>query len=338
MGISRRAFMSTRVYLSQHTYQTTHEEATLVGLRIQRSRATVQELHCRRQHAYQRDEVRVVRRPTVWRDLLGHHVPVAGLSARWHRSPSWLYPWRQALLRRGMDSVVSHPSGGRRPQWTPRPKKRVVELREAGPQVVGGETACGTAGLMRVLLWRECGGLDHGQSVCPWLRPLGLSLHKARLVAAHRDTARRHAWLQEAWPMLGRAAQRRQGLLLLEEEARLAPWGSFRSPWARRGQPPEGKTSGQRTGYQGFGAMEYVSGRLCSQGLAGRLASDSSHAFVRTLLAHPTAHLCLLPEGARSPTRQATTPCFGPACRTPHGASVAVVFASLPSHCIPVEA
>src|SRR5262245_58008619 len=166
--------MSTRVYLSKHTYQTTHEEDPPVGLRIQRSRATVQELHGRLQHAYQRHDVRVVRRPTVWLDLLGHHVPVAVLSARWHRSPSWLYQWRQALLRRGMDSLVSHPRGGRRPQWTPRQKKRVVELREAGPQVVGGETACGTSVLMRVLLWREFGGLDHGQSVCPWLRTLGL--------------------------------------------------------------------------------------------------------------------------------------------------------------------
>ena len=47
--------MSTRVYLSKHTCQTTHEEEPPVCLRIQLSRATVKELHSRLQHAYQRD-------------------------------------------------------------------------------------------------------------------------------------------------------------------------------------------------------------------------------------------------------------------------------------------
>ena len=51
--------MSTRVYLSKHTYQTTHEEETPVYFKIQLSRATVKELHSRLQQAYQRDDVRL---------------------------------------------------------------------------------------------------------------------------------------------------------------------------------------------------------------------------------------------------------------------------------------
>ena len=53
------------MYLSKHTCQTTHAEETPVCLRIQLSRATVKELHSRLQHAYQRDDVRLVRRITV---------------------------------------------------------------------------------------------------------------------------------------------------------------------------------------------------------------------------------------------------------------------------------
>ena len=41
--------MSTRVYLSKNTYQTTQEEATPVRIRIQHSRATVKDLHSRLQ-------------------------------------------------------------------------------------------------------------------------------------------------------------------------------------------------------------------------------------------------------------------------------------------------
>ena len=57
-------------------------------LRIQLSRATVKELHSRLRHAYQCDEVRLVRRITVLLDLLVHQVPVEVLSARWRLSPS----------------------------------------------------------------------------------------------------------------------------------------------------------------------------------------------------------------------------------------------------------
>ena len=52
-------------------------------IRIQLGRATVKDLHSRLQHAYQRDDVRLVRRLTVLLDLLGHQVPMAVLCERW---------------------------------------------------------------------------------------------------------------------------------------------------------------------------------------------------------------------------------------------------------------
>src|SRR4029450_9530985 len=104
----RLAFMSTRVYLSQHTDQTTHEEDPPVCLRIQLSRAPVKDLHTRLQHAYQHDEGRLVRRITVLLDLLVHHVPMAVLGERWGLSLACLYDWQKAFLLRGMASFVSH--------------------------------------------------------------------------------------------------------------------------------------------------------------------------------------------------------------------------------------
>ena len=104
--------MSTRVYLSKHTCQIPHEEDTPVCIRIQRSRATVKDLHNRLQHAYQRDEVRLVRRITVLLDLLVHQVPMAVLCERWGLSLACLSDWQKALLLRGMDSVVYGHGGG----------------------------------------------------------------------------------------------------------------------------------------------------------------------------------------------------------------------------------
>ena len=81
-------------------------------IRLQLSRSTVKDLHSRLQQAYRGDDVRLVRRTTVWIDLLVSHVPVEGLSAQGGLSTSCMYAWRQDFLLHGVESVVSHPSGG----------------------------------------------------------------------------------------------------------------------------------------------------------------------------------------------------------------------------------
>ena len=299
--------MSTRVYLSKHTCQTTHEEETPVCLRIQLSRTTVKELHSRLQHAYQRDDVRLVRRITVLLDLLGHQVPVEVLSERWRLSPSCLYHWRQAFLLRGMDSLVYRHGGGRPEKLTPTQRKRLVALIEAGPLVVGLETACWNSVLIRVLIWREFGVLYNRHYVCTLLHNLGFSFQKARFVSDHLDAAKRLAWLQDQWPAIFRAAKRCKGLILFEDEASFAQWGSLSYTWARRGHQPEVPTSGKRKGYKVFGAIEYFSGRLFSQGIEGRFNSESYQAFLQMIMAQTTEHLFLIHDGARYHTSASTT-------------------------------
>jgi hypothetical protein len=105
-----------------------------VCLRIQLSRATVKDLHSRLQHAYKRDNVRLVRRITVLIDLLVHHGPVAVLGERWGLSTSCLYQWRQAFLLYGMDSLAYNHSGGRRPPLVK------VDWSEFATSISGGFT------------------------------------------------------------------------------------------------------------------------------------------------------------------------------------------------------
>ena len=279
-------------------------------IRIQRSRATVKDLHHRLQHAYQRDDVRLVRRTTVLIDLLVHHVPMAVLCERWGLSASCLYDWQRAFLLHGLDSLVYRHAGGRRPKLTSKQKKRLVELLEAGPLVVGFETACWTSVLIRVLMWREFGVLYNRHYVCTVLHNLGVSLQQARFVSDHLDAAKRLAWLQDKWPTILRAATPRKSLILFEDEARFAQGGSLSYTWSRRGHQPEVPTSGKRKGYKVFGAIEYFSGRLFSQGLEGRCNSDSSHTFLRMILAQTRAHLLLIHDGARYHTSAATQAFF----------------------------
>ena len=122
----------------------------------------------------------------------------------------------------------------------------------------------------------------------------------------HLDAAKRLAWLEQKWPTIVRAAKRRQGLILFEDEASFAQWGSLSYTWARRGQQPEVPTSGKRKGYKVFGAIDYGSGRLFSQGIEGRCTSDRYQTFLTMIMAHTTKHLFLIHDGARYHTSQAT--------------------------------
>jgi transposase len=206
---------------------------------------------------------------------------------------------------RGLDSLVSGQGGGRRPKLSPKQKQRLVALIDAGPLVVGCETACWTSGLIRVLLWREVGVLYNCQYVCTLRHNWGGALQKARFVSAQLDTAKRLAWLQDAGPRIVRQAQHRKAVILFEDEASVAPWGSLRYTGARRGQQREVKTSGKRKGYKGFGAMEYFAGRLFYQGIEGRFNSESYQEFWQRLLKHTTQPLFRIPEGARDHTSAA---------------------------------
>jgi transposase len=298
--------MSKWVYLPSDISVTTAQEDTPVSIRIQVSSATVKALHNRLQQAYRKDDVRLVRRTTVLTDLLVHLVPMALLCERWGLSASCLYDWQKAFLLHGLDSLVSRHGGGRRPKLTPTQKKRLVELMEAGPLVVGLETACWTSGLIRVLIWREFGVLYNRHYVCTLLSNLGFSFQKARFVSDHLDAAKRLAWLTEKWPAILRAAKRRNGLILFEDEVSFAQWGSLSYTWARRGRQPEVPTSGKRKGYKVFGAIEYVSGRLFYQGIEGRFNSESYQGFLQMLMEQTTQHLFLIHDGARYHTSAAT--------------------------------
>jgi transposase len=142
------------------------------------------------------------------------------------------------------------------------------------------------------------------------LHNLGFSFQKARFVSDHLDEARRQAWLRDKWPAILRAATRRKGLILFEDEASFAQWGSLSYTWARRGRQPEVPTSGKRKGYKVYGAIEYFSGRLFYQGIEGRFNSESYQAFLQMIMGQTQQHLFLIHDGARYHTSQATEQFF----------------------------
>ena len=175
--------MNQRVYLKPSFFDFFNWEATPVSVRIQLSSATVKALQSRLQQAYQKDDVRLVRRITVLIDGFVHHVPVQDLHERWGVSPSTIYEWRKVFMLRGLDSLSYRHGGGRPEKLTPKQKTRLRELIDAGPLVVGFERACWNSIMIRVLIWREFGVLYNRHYVCSLLHNLGFSFQKARFVS-----------------------------------------------------------------------------------------------------------------------------------------------------------
>jgi hypothetical protein len=145
---------------------------------------------------------------------------------------------------------------------------------------------------------------------CTLLKNLGYSFQKAQFVSDHLDEERRQAWLEEVWPRLLREAKRNKALVLFVDEASFAQWGSLSYTWARRGQTPLVKTSGKRKAYKVFGAIEFFSGRLFSQGIEGRFNGQSYQEFVRFVLGQTTGHLFWIQDGARYHTCASTQQFF----------------------------
>jgi hypothetical protein len=80
------------------------------------------------------------------------------------------------------------------------------------------------------------------------LKHLGYSSQKAAFVSAHLDAGKRNGWCTTTWPQILRLTNERKALLRFGDEASFPQWGTLTDTWARRGQPPKGKTSGKRTG------------------------------------------------------------------------------------------
>jgi transposase len=281
-----------------------------MNIRIQLSSQTVKALQRRLQEAYQRDDVRLVRRIHALLEHLVNGVSVAVLSQQWGFTPACFYSWLLEFLLQGLDSLRYQSGGGRKARLTPTQKKRLGELIDAGPAAAGFDCACWNSILIRVLIEREFGVLYDRYYVCELLRNLGFSFQKARFVSDHLDEAKRQAWITQEWPQILKAARKHGALILFGDEASFPQWGTLSYTWARQGVQPTVKTSGKRKGYKVFGAIEYFSGRFLYQASADKFTSQSYQAFLSHILRHTRKPLFLVQDGAKYHTSQATRQFF----------------------------
>lgn len=293
------------MYSDTKSSKLTESEDTPVNIRIHLSRQTVKAMRRRLHQAYDRADVRLVRRISGLLEYLECGTPIPQLAARWDFAGSTFYVWLHALLLEGVGSLVYQHAGGRPAKLTKTQKRQLCEWLDAGPEAAGFDTGCWSAVLIQELIRSKFQVLYTRAYVCELLRNLGYSFQKAQFVSDHLDEERRRRWRTQEWPQILGAAREAGGLLLFGDEASFAQWGTLSYTWARRNQPVQVKTTGKRKAYKVFGLIDYFSGRLFHGGIEGKFNSDSYQHFLLQVLAHTTEPLFLIQDGAKYHTSKA---------------------------------
>jgi transposase len=261
-------------------------------LRIQWTGLTVKALHKRLQKAYSAGDKRLVRRLSVLLAVGQHKAKVIAVAQQWSLSSAIVDQWLQDFLVERLACLPYRWSRGRKPKLTASQRRRLChlcQLLDKGPVACGFSCGCWSSVLVAELIEQEFGVTYNRFYVCTLLKNLGYSFQKAQFVSdpLDLDEERRQAWLEEVWPRLLRQARQKRALILFVDEASFAQWGSLSYTWAKRGHTPLVKTSGKRKAYKVFGAIEFFSGRLFSQGIEGRFNGQSYTARVIRSLCVP---------------------------------------------------
>ena len=214
--------------------------------------------------------------------------------------------WVNTFLLKGVKSFIYKKPPGKPSKLTKTQRKRLDKLISQGPQNSGFPGACWRSPMIQWLIYEKF-GVEYSVHYIPQLlKNMGFSYQKAKFVADHKDPEKRSQWLEQKWPDILKLAEKKNAYILFGDEASFPQWGSLSYTWAKKGQQPVVKTSGNRRGYKVFGLIDYFSGRFFCKGHdKGRLNSASYESFLTDVLSKTRKHIILIQDGARYHTSKA---------------------------------
>lgn len=211
---------------------------------------------------------------------------------------SSVYEWLKKFLSKGVAGLREQFSPGRPSKLTKKQRKRLADFIDSGPEACGFLNGCWRSPMLQELIMREFGVFFSVHYISQLLKNMGFSFQKARFVAAGQDEIARNKWLESEWPKILKQAHKNEAYLLFGDESSFPQWGSLSYTWARSGQQPVVKTSGNRKSYKVFGLIDYFSGKLFAKGHLGKLNAESYIAFLTEVLSKTRKHIILIQDGA----------------------------------------
>jgi transposase len=280
------------------------QEVSLVTFTLRLTPLLRQQLYRRLHPGYASGALRLVKRLHALL-AIAEGMTIRGVAQLLDLGEQTVRDYLNCFLWQGGSSCVYKRPPGRPAKLTKRQRKALAELIQAGPPAAGYASGCWNTPMLQDLIHRRFGVEYHPHYICTLLHNLGFSYQKARFGSDHLNEVKRLEWCQTRWPQIVRRARQRKALLLFGDEASFAQGGSLSYTWALRGQQPEVPTSGKRKAYQGFGLIDYFSGRLFYKGHTGRFNSASYAALLLDVLAQTRRHVVVIQDGARYHTSQA---------------------------------
>lgn len=215
--------------------------------------------------------------------------------------------WVCEFGEKGVKSLAIKRNSGRPAKLT---KSQLIELKdmlENSPSEYGYHSGCWNAALVQDLI-RKTFNVKYSVKYLPeLLKRIGLSYQKAAFMLNKSCDKARRIWLTKTWPKTLRRAKKYNWMILFEDEASFAMWGSLSYTWGLKGQQPLVPTSGNRRSLKVFGAIDYFSGKLFYKTVTGKLNAESYVSFLSQIIRTAEKKVILIHDGAPYHRAKATT-------------------------------
>jgi transposase len=161
------------------------------------------------------------------------------------------------FLLKGPEGLRSLKPPGRKSRLTKSQKRELDRIITEGPAAAGFSAACWRSPMIQTLIYNKFGVFYSVNYISRLLKNMGFSWQKAKFVPDRRDAAERKKWLEKTRPEILILAEEKNACILFGDECSFPQWGSLSYTWAKKGQQPAVKTSGNRKSYKVFGLIDY---------------------------------------------------------------------------------
>jgi transposase len=108
----------------------------------------------------------------------------------------------QSCLLKGLRGLKAKHSLGKSPKLIKTQRKKLAKIITEGPTKAGFPGVCWRSPMIQLLIYEKF-GVQYSVHYIPQLfKNMGFSYQKAKFVANHKDSEKRHQWLQETWPKI----------------------------------------------------------------------------------------------------------------------------------------
>ena len=230
--------------------------------------------------------------------MLAKNIGLSAIAGIFGITERTIYIWRNEFLCNGMNFFDIRKYRGRRSRLSEKQKQELKQMIISGPEKSGFSIGIWTSAMVKELIEKKYKVSYHVRYVPELLKSLGLSYQKAKFTPDKDRSEEKKVWREETWPSLLAQAELEDTVILFEDEASFAMWGSLSYTWGLKGQQPLIPTCGKRKNLKVFGAIDYRSGRFVFQTFDGKINSQRYICFLKKLLERFSSKIILVHDGA----------------------------------------